>query len=188
MSISERPPESSSSALPSVPSGSFPNAPYWLIVRDAAEDDSSRGSRKRRTAQVEVLSLDLADGRVLSVFGSEESATQFAQAWIANAAASDAVGENLQRDKASTDAVGGEWRPRGTGAGELISLLSGNASPAAAPCAGLERNALDPPPELIDGIRHGLTEGHVGEFISMDRKCFLERLMGRERPWFENRD
>lgn len=189
MSIPERPPESSSSAPPSVPPGSFVNAPYWIIVGGAAGGGLSRGSRNRRITMVEVLSLDLADGRVLPVFGSEESAARFARAWTANAVVTDPAGGDPGRGKASmasTGGVEGKWQPRGTGAGELISLLSGSAF-SAAPCAGVERVTIDPPPELIDGIRHGLTEGHVGELISMNRRCFLERLMGRGRSWFENK-
>lgn len=187
MSISERPPEASSIAPPIVPPGSFPHAPYWLLVGGAAENDSPRGSRNRRAATVEVLSLDLADGRVLPVFGSEESAARFARAWNASAAITDPTGGNPERDGVSTGEVGGEWSPRGTGAGELISLLSGSAF-SAAPCGGVERVTIDPPPGLIEDIRHGFTGGHVGELISMNRRCFLERLMGRGRRWFENGD
>lgn len=190
MSISERPPESSS-VPPSVPSNSFVNAPYWLIVGGVAQGDSSQGSRSRRAATVEVLSLDLADGgaegRVLPVFGSEERAAQFARAWNANAAVTDPVGGKPERARASTEGVGSDWRSRGTGAGELISFLSGSAF-SAAPCGGVERVIIDPSAELVDGMKHGLTEGHAGALISMGRACFLERLMGRGRPWFENRD
>lgn len=179
MSVTERPPELSSN--------SFSNAPYWLIVGGAAEGGSSRGTRNWRNARVEVLSLETADGRMLPVFGSEDSAARFARAWPADAAVTELVGETPVGDEISAEEVGGRWRPRGTGVGELVSLLSGSAF-SAAPCAGVERVVLDPPPELARSMRHGLTEARVGELVSMSRGCFLERLMGRGRPWFESKE
>lgn len=162
MSVTERPPELSSS--------SFSNAPYWLIVGGAAEADSSRRSRSGQTRSLEVFSLDLADCRVLPVFGAEESAAEFLRAWFTSSATNEAEGA---------------LRLRGTGVGELISLLSGSAF-SAGPCADVERVALDPPLELIAGTTHGTTEGHAGGMVGMSRRCFLERLMGRGRPWFES--
>lgn len=202
MSISERPSQSPASSSGGVAPGSFPNSPYWLIVGGGDESGPSGGSRNRRNRLLEVLSLDLADGgteggaegKVLPVFGSEESAALFAQAfvqaylraWASNAAATDPREESLVSSERSEEEGERAWLPRGTGAGELISLLSGSAFSAGA-CADVERVALDPPSELIDGMKHGLTEGRVGELVSMSRGCFLERLMGRGRPWFENK-
>lgn len=175
MSITERPPELSSST--------FSNPPYWLLVGGEKETGSGRLTDDQRSAAPGVLSLDLADGKVLPVFGAEESAAEFLSAWLAFAAG----GGYSEEKAAGTVASGAEsdWRLRGTGAGELISLLSGSAFSAGA-CADVERVALDPPPELIDGVRHGITEGHVGGMVSVSRRCFLERLMGRGRTWFEN--
>lgn len=193
MSISERPSQSLS-ASGGVAPGSFPNSPYWLIVGSVGESGPSGSSRNRRNKMLEVLSLDLADGKMLPVFGSEENAALFAQAfaqaytraWTSNAAATGPRGESPVSSERSEEEEEIAWLPRGTGAGELISLLSGSAFSAGA-CADVERVALDPPSELIDGMKHGLTEGRVGELVSMSRGCFLERLMGRGRPWFENK-
>ena len=119
-------------------------------------------------------------------------ARAFARVRSANAAVTDLVGGSLLDESPVDEAAAAgelkdEWQPRGTGVGEMVSLLSGSAF-SAGPCAGVERVALDPPPELADGIRHGLTEARVGELVSMSRGCFLERLMGRGRPWFESKE
>lgn len=133
-------------------------SPYWLIVRESA----------RRDEELEIFSLDLGSGKQLPLFHSGESA------------------ERLRRHLRATGSVAeGEWRIRATGAGELISLLSGSAF-AAGPCAGIERVLLDPRPEALD---RAVNEGDVEEsLMSESRSCFLERLMGRGRPWFETRE
>lgn len=181
MSALERPQDSSFSESSGISSRPFSNAPYWLIVGDAAEGDSPKGSRNRAASTPEVLSLDLAEGRVLPVFGSEEGAALFIRAWMTRASA---TGSDTVDDQASVDGVGSEWRPRGTGAGELISLLSGSAF-LAPPCAGVERVALDPPPELLNGPKRGLNGGDTSELVSVGRKSFVEHLMGRGRAWFD---
>ena len=132
--------------------------PYWLIVRESA----------RRDEELEIFSLDSGSGKLLPLCHSEESA------------------ERLRRHLRATGSVaGGEWRIRATGAGELISLLSGSAF-TAGPGAGIERVLLDPPPEALD---RAVSEGEVDESLAgQSRGCFLERLMGRGRPWFESRD
>lgn len=175
MSASERPPRSSSN--------SFLNPPYWLLIESAAEGDSPKGSRNRAVRTPEVLSLALAEGKVLPVFGSEEEAALFARAWMTRASVADPATDTVD-DQASVDGVVNEWRPRGTGAGELISLLSGSAF-SAPPCAGVERVALNPPPDLLYGLKQGLTEGDASALVSVGRKCFVEHLMGRGRAWFD---
>lgn len=149
-------------------------APYWLLVRDTQRKESGHESRG-----VEVLSLALdsgaasgaANGRLLPVFLHEARARRF----IATFA--DPVG--------SSATTGSEWRARGTGAGELLSALSGSPF-SAGPCAGVERVVLDPPPELVEETAaYSPVNGSVGEAPGVSRSAFLERLMGRGRTWFE---
>lgn len=130
-------------------------SPYWLIVRESA----------LVSKELDVSLLGYGDGKLLPLFHSAEDAERFRLHLMDAGAGSD-----------------GEWRTRATGAGELISLLSGSAF-AAGPCAGVERVILDPSPDILDrDARKGETP--AGE----SRGCFLERLMGRGRPWFETRD
>lgn len=177
MTAPERPAESSFRRSSGVSSGSFSNPPYWLIVESAAEGDSSRGSRNQAARVRQVLSLDLAGGRALPVFGSEEGAELFSRAWMARIAVTAPV-----EDEVTAEAMGVQWRPRGAGVGELISLLSGSAA-SAPPCAGVERIALDPPPEMANALEADL-EPELG-LVSLGRKCFIEHLMGRGRAWFD---
>jgi hypothetical protein len=69
------------------------------------------------------------------------------------------------------------WRIRRAGVKELISVLSASGF-SAGPCPGVERVAFDPVP--------GLCGEAVLEMITTSRRCFLERLMGRGRAWFES--
>lgn len=134
-------------------------SPYWLIVREPG----------RKGEGLEILSLESGGVRRLPLFYS---------------------GESAERCRIRVDGGEGEWRARPTGAGELISLLSGSAF-AAGPCAGVERVLLDPPPEALDrAVREGeLDESLADESLTGEsRGCFLERLMGRGRPWFETKD
>lgn len=66
--------------------------------------------------------------------------------------------------------VTGALGVRESGGGELISLLS-------APLRGVSRIALDPPagydPEVL-------------ELVCLGRRVFLDRLLGRGRPWLES--
>ena len=59
------------------------------------------------------------------------------------------------------------WQVRESTAGELISVLYG-------PCAGVERVALDPLPEMVVGRTVGL--------VSLSRERFVELVLSRERP------
>lgn len=153
-------------------------APYWLIVRDTPRETPTQDSR-----EVEILSLGLdtpdsgaANGRVLPVFRSEAQAGRF-------------VATLAGPVEAPPTAVNGGWRVRGTGAGELISVLSGSSFSAGL-CAGVERVIVDPPPELVEdlasGAPRGLAKDLVGEAFGVSRSTFLERLMGRGRPWFQS--
>jgi hypothetical protein len=58
----------------------------------------------------------------------------------------------------------GGWRARESGAGELVSVLSG-------PCAGVKKVALDPSPEMV-------VEGTVG-LVSLHRESFIGLIMAR---------
>jgi hypothetical protein len=60
--------------------------------------------------------------------------------------------------------VTGGWRARESGAGELISILSG-------PCAGIKKVALDPSPEMV-------VEGTVG-LVSLLRQGFMNLTLRR---------
>jgi hypothetical protein len=61
--------------------------------------------------------------------------------------------------------VTGGWRARESGAGELVSVLSG-------PCAGVKKVALDPSsPEMV-------VEGTVG-LVSLLRESFMNLIMAR---------
>lgn len=101
----------------------------------------------------EVFTVSLLGEAVLPIFGSEEGAQSFLRSL----------------------AEAGEWRPRRTGAGELVSVLSGSRF-SAGPCPDVERVVFDPP---------HLTNEPELEFLTMSRKCFLEHLTGRGRSWFD---
>ena len=60
--------------------------------------------------------------------------------------------------------VTGGWRARESSAGELVSVLSG-------PCAGIEKAALDPSPEMI-------VEGTVG-LVSLLRESFMNLITAK---------
>lgn len=179
MSVSERSPEKRggkpTGELSELSPGSFSNSPHWLLVRDSAEPDSFGGSGSRARRKLEILSLDTAEGKVLPIFGSEKEAARFAQAL------------STENEGTEDESAVSQWRARGTGAGELISLLSGSAFSAGA-CADVESVAFDPPPEVAEYMRQGAGESGLPELVIASRGCFLESLMGRGRPWFEKRD
>ncbi len=60
--------------------------------------------------------------------------------------------------------VTGGWRARESGAGELVSVLSGA-------CAGVKKVALDPSPEMV-------VQGTVG-LVSLHRESFINLIMAR---------
>jgi hypothetical protein len=96
---------------------------------------------------LEVLATDLAGGEeALLVFSHEEEAEMF-----------------LRLGQAGLDG----WQARESTAGELISVLYGL-------CAGVERVALDPLPEM-------LVERTIG-LVSLSRERFVDLVLGRERP------
>lgn len=100
--------------------------------------------------RMEVFTGILGGGdAVLPVFSAEERAVGFAGRW----------GEK-------------GWRARKTGAGELVSVLSG-------PCRGCAMVSLDPPVDLE--LNDALEVSLVG------REIFLEPILGRGRSWFEGR-
>jgi hypothetical protein len=96
---------------------------------------------------LEALVTDLAGGEeALLVFSHKEEAEMF-----------------LRLGQVAFDV----WQARETTAGELLSVLYG-------PCAGVERVALDPLPEM-------LVERTIG-LVSLSRECFVDLVLGRERP------
>lgn len=64
------------------------------------------------------------------------------------------------------------WRARPIGIGALLSVLHGS-------CAEVKRVALDPSPEIV-------AERAI-VLISLSRQRFVDSLLGRGRPWFEDR-
>jgi hypothetical protein len=97
--------------------------------------------------RLEVLVTGLADGEAtLPVFSHEEEVEVFLGFW---------------------EARSGGWQARKSTAKELISVLYG-------PCAGVERVALDPLPEM-------LAERTVG-LVSLGRERFAELVLSKERP------
>jgi hypothetical protein len=98
---------------------------------------------ERRNNRIEVLTI-LTGGKqeTLPVFSSREEA------------------ERIVRFEGVSDG----WRVRESGAGELVSVLSG-------PCAGVEKVALDPSPEMV-------VEGTVG-LVSLLRESFIGQIMAR---------
>ena len=77
-------------------------------------------------------------------------------------------GEEAQIFLRFVGATGG-WRPKGSGAWELISLLSG-------PCAGVKKVALDPSPEMV-------VEETVG-LVSLLRESFVDLVITRRSGRF----
>lgn len=71
----------------------------------------------------------------------------------------------------------GGWRTREATAGELISVLSASGS-SGGPCAGVEKVALDPPPEILD-------KPELLALLTVGRQRFLDSLMGRGHAWSE---
>jgi hypothetical protein len=51
-------------------------------------------------------------------------------------------------------------------------------------CAGVEGVILDPSAEMAGTSAEG---ERLDEAACMSRRCFMERLMGRGRAWFEGR-
>lgn len=84
-------------------------------------------------------------GEVLPIFSFEEEAEMFL--WF--------------------ELPGTEWRVRETSVGELTSLLYGL-------CAGADKVALDPSPEIVSAAMVGI--------ISLGRKDFLRNLLDVPRP------
>ncbi len=160
------------------PSGSRPGTlpevlrtPYGLVVKDVAGGNYPR----RSVLQPTVLSLRLPEGKALPVFGSGPEAKRFAEAW----------NERLRYEGASPAGAHEGWRGRVTGAGELISLLSGSEF-SAGPCDGVDRVVFDPPVEAIPAIRGGRGPYRAGALPrGVSRARFLETLMGRGKAWFE---
>ena len=94
-------------------------------------------------SQMKVLTINLCgDREALPVFSFKEEAEMFLQYSVA--------------DKG--------WLVRETTTGELISVLYG-------PCAGVERVALDPPPEIFAEAMTYL--------VSLRRERFVRVLMGK---------
>ena len=101
---------------------------------------------EKRNNWLEVLTIRTDDEQeTLPLFSSEEEA------------------EIILRVEGMT----GGWRARESGAGELISILSG-------PCEGVKKVALDPSPEMV-------VEGTVG-LVSLLRQGFMNLITRRSEP------
>jgi hypothetical protein len=99
---------------------------------------------EKRNNRLEVLTIRTDDEQeALPVFSSEEEAELFLR---------------------FGGATGG-WRARGSGAGELVSVLCGPC------CAGVEKVALDPSLAMV-------VEGTVG-LVSLPRESFIGQIMAR---------
>ena len=98
---------------------------------------------EKRNNSIEALTIRANDEQeTLPVFSSEEEAEIFLR----------------------FGGVTGGWRARESGAGELVSVLSG-------PCTGVEKVALDPSPEMV-------VEG-TGGLVSLLRESFMNLIMAR---------
>lgn len=151
-------------------SGTRSGPPYWLIVREPARP----GGRAP-----EIFTLDLERGKLLPVFGCQQSAEWFlshCSGGVDPGAVED--GESATGGVAEDAIAESGWRVRAAGAGELVSLLSGSAF-AAGPCTAVEKVIVDPSLEVFDRA------GRDGEPVGESRACFLESLMGRGRAWLE---
>lgn len=112
--------------------------------------------RGRQAHGLEIFTFVSGAEKALPVFGSEEEASAFVQAL----------------------ADRGEWWARKTGGGELLSVLSSSGY-SAGPCANVEKVTLAPSPAMAEG------SGTDPRVVSMNRRCFMEHLMGRGRAWFD---
>jgi hypothetical protein len=98
---------------------------------------------EKRNNRLEVLTIRTGgEQETLPVFSSEEEAELFL----------------------GFGGVTGGWRARESGAGELVSVLSG-------PCVGVEKVALDPSPDMV-------VEGTVG-LVSLLWESFMNLIMAR---------
>jgi hypothetical protein len=96
--------------------------------------------------RLEVLTGESSGQEVLPVFSHEEEAEMF-----------------LRLGQLAFEG----WQVRESTSGELISLLYG-------PCAGVERVALDPLPEML--------AQRTVELVSLSRERFVHLVLSRERP------
>lgn len=64
------------------------------------------------------------------------------------------------------------WQARETGNGEFVSMLYG-------PCQGVKRVVPDP--------ASGSGDEEAADLVGVSRQCFVERLIGRGRSWFDER-
>jgi hypothetical protein len=120
-------------------------AGWWLIVRNGAD-------------RIEMLTVGGegdpgSEEEALMVFSFEEEVKMF-----------------LRFGKVDGDG----WRMRESGAGELVSVLSG-------PCQDVERVALDPMPEMLAEKVAGTVAGSTLELVSMSRERFVQSILGRAR-------
>ena len=100
---------------------------------------------KRRRGRLEVLTTALVDGRrVLPVFSFEGEAALYLR-----------------------NGIRGNWQPRPTRAGELVSLLCSL-------CSTIDLVALDPVSEDETDV--------VNELVSLGRERFVDVLLRREAP------
>lgn len=130
--------------------------PYWVITRN---EQASRGRRRRNGAYRDILTVQAADSKVLPLFGSEDQASDFVEAFESY------TGE-------------GGWRITQAWAGELLMLLSAGGS-GVGPCSGVSAVTFDPPEEAAEGDHRNLE--------TLGKRCFMDQLLGRGDRWWRGR-
>lgn len=133
--------------------------PYWIITRSEELSIEFSGRRRRSEAYREILTLRAEGSKVLPLFGSEEQASSFVEAFVSY------TGE-------------GGWRITQVWAGELLMLLSAGGS-GVGPCSGVSAVTFDPPEES--------TEGDLRELETLGKRCFMDQLLGRGDRWWRGR-
>lgn len=133
------------------------SSPYWLTIG-------------YETYGMEVLTIEspgtaeFPDGqKALPLFSSREDAEEFLEL---------VRKEELPHARCPVMIAGGRWRIRETTRGELVSLLCGA-------CADVGTVLLDPLPQISVGL--------AIELVGLSRESFVDRLLGRGRPWFDDR-
>jgi hypothetical protein len=130
---------------------------YWLII-------------SHETHGMDVLTVELFDvagsldgQRMLPVFSYSEEAEAFLEALRQ---------DGPTRGKFHATPANSGWRIRETSRGELVSLLYGTY-------AGVRGILFDPSPEIDTEMAEDL--------VGVDRESFVDRLLGRGRAWFHDR-
>lgn len=130
--------------------------PYWVVTRN---EEVRTGRRRKSGAYSDILTLRAEDSKLLPLFGSEEQAADFVEAFESY------TGE-------------GGWRITQAWAGELLMLLSAGGS-GVGPCSGVSAVTFDPPEEAA--------EGELQDLQTLGKRCFMDKLLGRGDRWWRGR-